>query len=111
MFQKIALRSAAFSTPILLVSSLSFAQQPSTPPPATALQELAPPSAGSLGVNTKTFSAIVGGAGLLRLGPAGSTAMQIAIGTYEVDFPSDVSSCVYTATIGTSPPRLLRQRS
>jgi hypothetical protein len=107
MFQKIALRSAAFSTPVLLASSLSFAQQPSTPPPTTAFQELAPPSAGSLGVNTKTYSAIVGGAGLLKLGPAGSSAMQIAIGTYEVDFPGDVSSCVYTATIGTSPSSLI----
>jgi hypothetical protein len=33
--------------------------------------------------------------------------MLIATGTYEVDFPSDVSLCVYTATIGTSPASLV----
>jgi len=107
MVEKIALRSAALSAPALLASSLSFAQQPPTPPVAKALQEVTPSAVGSLGVNTKTYSASVGAAGVLKLGPAGSSAMLIATGTYEVDFPSDVSLCVYTATIGTSPASLV----
>jgi hypothetical protein len=104
MVPKIALRLTALLGFALLTSSPSFAQQPATPPGERALQELAAPSAaGTLGVNTKTYSAIVGGAGALRLGPAGSDAKLLATGTYEVDFPSDVSLCVYAATIGTSP--------
>ena len=108
MFRKIALRSAAFVGAALLTISLSFAQQPPTPPAAKALQESAAPSAaGTLGVDTKTYSAIVGAAGVLHLGPAGSSATLLSPGTYEVDFPSDVSLCVYTATIGTSPASFL----
>jgi hypothetical protein len=104
MFRKIGLRSAAFVGAALLTSSLSFAQQPPTPPATKALQEsVAPSAAGTLGVDTKTYSAIVGSAGVLKLGPAGSSSTQLGTGTYEVDFPSDVSLCVYTATIGTSP--------
>jgi hypothetical protein len=102
MLLKIALGSAALVGAVLLTSSLSLAQQPPTTPAAEALRESAV-SAGTLGVNTKTYSAIVGGAGVLKLGPAGSSANQIGTGIYEVDFPSDVSLCVYTATIGTSP--------
>lgn len=107
MFGKVALRSAAFTGAVLLASSLSFAQQPSTTPAAKALQELVASSAGSLGVDTKTYSAIVGGAGTLKLGPAGSSSTPLGTGIYEVDFPSDVSLCVYTATIGTSPASFL----
>jgi hypothetical protein len=108
MIRKMVLRSAAFSGAVLLASSPSFAQQPPTPPAAKALQELvASSSAGTLGVDTKTYSAIVGSAGTLKLGPAGSSSTQISTGTYEVDFPSDVSLCVYTATIGTSPASFL----
>ena len=108
MFQKIALHSAAFVAAALLTGSLSFAQQPPAPPTANALQELAIPlAAGTLGVDTKTYSAIVGAAGTLRLGPAGSSSTSLGTGTYEVDFPSDVSLCVYTATIGTSPATFL----
>jgi hypothetical protein len=103
MYRKITLRSAAFAGAALLTTSLSFAQQPPTPSAAQALQALAAPAAGTLGVDTKTYSAIVGAAGVLKLGPAGSSASPIGTGTYEVDFPSDVSLCVYTATIGTSP--------
>jgi hypothetical protein len=68
---------------------------------------LAATAAGTLGVDTKTYSAIVGSGGVLRLGPSGSNAILIATGTYEVDFPSDVSLCVYRATIGTSPASFL----
>jgi hypothetical protein len=103
MYRKIALRSAAFVGAALLTTSLSFAQQPPTPPAAQALQALVVSAAGTLGVDTKTYSAIVGAAGVLRLGPAGSSSTTLGTGTYEVDFPSDVSLCVYTATIGTSP--------
>ena len=104
MSRKIALHSAAFVAAALLTGSLSFAQQPPTPPAAKALQEATPPlAAGSLGVDTKTYSAIVGAAGALRLGPAGSSSTSLGTGMYEVLFPSDVSLCVYTATIGTSP--------
>jgi len=108
MYRKIALSSAAFVGAALLTTSLSFAQQPPTPSAAQALQALAAaPAAGTLGVDTKTYSAIVGSAGGLRLGPAGSSASLITTGDYEVDFPSDVSLCVYTATIGTSPASFL----
>jgi hypothetical protein len=107
MCLNIALRSAAFVGAALLTSSLSFAQQPPTPPAAKALQESVVPAAGTLGVDTKTYSAIVGRLGVLLLGPAGSSATQLGTGTYEVDFPSDVSVCVYTATIGTSPASFL----
>jgi len=37
------------------------------------------------------------------MGPAGSSSTSLGTGMYEVLFPSDVSLCVYTATIGTSP--------
>ncbi len=109
MYLKIALRSAAFVGAALLASSLTFAQQPPTPPAAKALQDaVAPSAAGTLGVDTKTYSAIVGAAGVLKLGPAGSSATFLGTGTYEVDFPSDISQCVYTATIGTSPASFLQ---
>lgn len=108
MSRKIALHSAAFVAAALLTSSLSFAQQPPAPPSAKALQEsVVSSAAGTLGVDTKTYSAIVGAVGALRLGPAGSSSTSLGTGTYEVDFPSDVSQCVYTATIGTSPATFL----
>lgn len=83
MCRKLVLHTAALILVGLLTSSLSFAQ-------------------GSIATTT-TNSAIVGAAGLLRVGPMGASASRLGTGTYEVDFPTDVSACVYTATIGTSP--------
>ena len=103
MSRKTALGSAALVGAALLTSSLSFAQQPPTPSAERALLELASPAAGTLGVNTKTYSAIVRADGVLILGPAGSSSFRFFTGTYQMTFPSDVSNCVYTATIGTSP--------
>jgi hypothetical protein len=59
-------------------------------------------NAGTTGVNTKTYSVIVNVSGSLALGPAGSTSFNLfgTPGVYEVDFPSDISHCVYTGTIG-----------
>ena len=108
MYQKIALLPAASLGAVLLTALPSFAQQPSSSAAAQAARELVTPTAaGSLGVDTKTYSAIVGRVGALILGPAGSSASSLGTGTYEVDFPSDVSACVYTATIGTSPASFL----
>ena len=108
VYQKIALLPAASLGAVLLTASPSFAQQPSSSAAAQAARELATPTvAGSLGADTKTYSAIVGRVGALILGPAGSNASSLGTGTYEVDFPSDVSACVYTATIGTSPASFL----
>ena len=105
MSRKIALRLGAFTGAVVLMGSLSFAQQP---PATQAQEELAVSSAaGTLGVDTKTYSAIVGKLGVLILGPAGSSSHSTGTGTYEVDFPSDVAACVYTATIGTSPANFL----
>jgi hypothetical protein len=103
MSRKTALGSAALVGAALLTSSLSFAQQPPTPSAERARVELASPAAGILGVNTKTYSAIVRADGVLILGPAGSSSFRFFTGTYQMTFPSDVSNCVYTATIGTSP--------
>src|ERR1700730_5369288 len=103
MSRKIFARTAAIVGGVLLTSSLSLAQQPPTPPAVKAMEELAGGSAGSLGVNTKTYSAVVGGAGVLILGPSGSSSLPLSAGTYQVTFPSDISKCVYTATAGTSP--------
>jgi hypothetical protein len=83
MHQKLLLHTAALIGGGLLTSSLSFAQ------PSVA--------------TTKTYSAIVGSQGVLRVGPEGSSSTHLSTGVYEVDFPTDVSACVYTATIGTSP--------
>ena len=101
--RKTALGSAALVGAALLTSSLSFAQQPPSPSAERALLELANPAAGTIGVNTKTYSAIVRADGVLILGPAGSSSFRFFTGTYQMTFPSDVSNCVYTATIGTSP--------
>ena len=83
MCRKLVLHTAALIGVGLLTSSLSFAQ------PSVA--------------TTKTYSAIVGATDLLRVGPEGSSSTHIATGVYQVDFPTDVWACVYTATIGTSP--------
>jgi hypothetical protein len=82
MRRKPLLHTAALIGVGLLTSSLSFAQ------PSVA--------------TTKTYSAIVGSQGLLRVGPEGSSSTHLGTGVYEVDFPTDVSACVYTATIGIS---------
>jgi hypothetical protein len=104
MSGKIALPAAALVGAALLTSSLSLAQQPPTPPAAKALEELAvSPAAGTLGVNTKTYSAVVLANATLALGPAGSSSLSLGTGVYQVTFPSDISKCVYTATIGNTP--------
>jgi hypothetical protein len=103
MSRKMALHAAAIVGVALLTSSLSFAQQPPTPPAAKALEEFAVSPAGTLGVNTKTYSAVVLANATLALGPAGSSSLSLGTGVYQVTFPSDVSKCVYTATIGNTP--------
>lgn len=72
------------------------------PPSSDAMAASVRPAAGTTGVNTKTYSVIVNVNGTLALGPAGSGSTNLfgLAGIYEVDFPSDVSHCVYTATIG-----------
>ncbi len=104
MFRKIAIHAAAIVGVALLTSSLSFAQQPPTTPAARALEEAnLAPAAGTLGVNTKTYSAVVLANAVLALGPAGSSSLSLGTGVYQVTFPSDISQCVYTATIGNTP--------
>jgi hypothetical protein len=102
MAHKFPLQSAALVGVALLTSSSLFAQQHSPPGPA-ALEEAAEPAAGTLGVNTKTYSALVNADGTLALGPAGSNSLHGGLGLYEVFFPSDVSKCVYAATVGEVP--------
>jgi hypothetical protein len=70
-----------------------------------ALEELklAAPAAGTLGVNTKTYSAVVLANATLALGPAGSSSFSLGTGIYQVTFPSDISKCGYTATVGDTP--------
>jgi hypothetical protein len=107
MSRKMVLPAAAFVGVALLTSLPLFAQQPPTPPAAKALGELAAGAAGTLGVNTKTYSAVVLANGTLALGPAGSSSIPlIGAGVYQVTFPSDISQCVYTATIGNTPAGL-----
>jgi len=104
MSGKIVLSAAALVGASLLTSSLSLAQQPPTPPAAKALEELSvSPAAGTVGVNTKTYSAVILATGVLALGPAGSSSLSLVAGVYQVTFPSDISKCVYTATIGDTP--------
>ena len=101
MYWKIALNSAALVGIALLGSSPSFAAQRQQPAPrADSAAELA--GSGTLGVNTKTYSAIVNVDGSLALGPAGTSSDDFGCGCgiYEVIFPSDISACAYTATIG-----------
>jgi|SRR5215470_10149905 hypothetical protein len=101
MSRKIALQAAAFVGVALLTSSLSLAQQPPTPPAVKALEELAAPLA-TLGT-TKTYSAVVLANATLALGPSGASSFSLGTGIYQVTFPSDVSKCVYTATVGDTP--------
>jgi hypothetical protein len=101
MSRKIALQAAAFVGAALLTSSLSFAQQPPTPPAVKALEALPAPAA-TLGT-TKTYSAVVLANGTLALGPSGASSVSLGVGIYQVTFPSDVSKCVYTATVGDTP--------
>jgi hypothetical protein len=109
-----SLRSVLFPGAIvavaLITSSLqpATAQQPATPAGVQAAQEQllvgpAAPTLGTLGVNTKTYSAVIGSDGRLLLAPAGSSSFAFSAGVYEVDFPSDISKCVYTATVGDTP--------
>ncbi|MGC0151942.1 hypothetical protein ACPRNU_05725 [Chromobacterium vaccinii] len=51
---------------------------------------------------TKTYSVIVNVDGTLAVGPAGASSDNFGgnYGYFEVIFPSNVSQCVYTATIG-----------
>ena len=41
--------------------------------------------------------------GTLALGPSGASSVSLGVGIYQVTFPSDVSKCVYTATVGDTP--------
>jgi hypothetical protein len=101
MFRKIAPHATALVGAALLTSSLSFAQQPPTPPAVRALEALPAPAA-TLGT-TKTYSAVVLANATLALGPSGASAASLGVGVYQVTFPSDVSKCVYTATVGDTP--------
>ncbi|WP_225548429.1 hypothetical protein [Chromobacterium violaceum] len=57
-------------------------------------------------VVTKTYSVIVNADGSLAAGPAGASSNNFGgnYGYFEVIFPSDVSKCVYTATLGDPTP-------
>ncbi|AXE36442.1 hypothetical protein [Chromobacterium phragmitis] len=57
-------------------------------------------------VITKTYSVIVNADGTLAVGPAGASSNNFGgnYGYFEVIFPSDVSKCVYTATLGDASP-------
>lgn len=74
-----------------------------------ALAERQPPSRFAAAAVTaaavtvsKTYSVIVNVDGTLAVGPAGAASDNFGsnIGAFEVIFPSNVSQCVYTATIG-----------
>jgi hypothetical protein len=105
MYLRSALLAGAISGIALVTSSLAFAQQqPATPQAQQQVQEqllLAP--VGPVHVNTKTYSAVIAANGVLLLGPSGSSSFAFTPGVYEVDFPSDISICVYTATVGDTP--------
>ena len=111
MSVKITTFAAALVGAALLAGSPSFAQQPSNqqPPTPQAAQATldavvaAAPVLPTLGV-TKTYSAVVLADGTLALGPFGASSFNFGItGDYQVTFPSDISKCVYTATIGDTP--------
>jgi hypothetical protein len=75
--------------------------------PATTYEEMRAAAAVAAatttsGFYTKTYSVIVNVDGTLALGPAGATSNSFGVSSpyYQVIFPSDVSRCVYTATIG-----------
>ena len=81
------------------------AQQPPTPQAAQATLDAvvaAAPVLPTLGV-TKTYSAVVLADGTIALGPFGASSFSFSGGVYQVTFPSDISKCVYTATIGDTP--------
>src|ERR1700730_7092757 len=102
MPSKIVLTAAVMGI-ALISGSPSFAQRQQPPSKPGVAEALAEPAAGSLGVNTKTYSAIVNVDGSLALGPSGASSNDFGCATcgiYEVIFPSDVSKCAYTATIG-----------
>jgi hypothetical protein len=66
-----------------------------------ALEALPAPAA-TLGT-TKTYSAVVLANATLALGPSGASSASLGVGVYQVTLPSDVSKCVYTATVGDTP--------
>jgi hypothetical protein len=78
------------------------AQQPPTPQAQQALLDAATPALAKQGT-TKTYSAVVLADGTLALGPFGASSFSFSAGVYQVTFPSDISKCVYTATIGDTP--------
>ena len=88
----------AFLALAIVLGSWAYAEDQ---PPLTNLSAVTR-NAGTTGYNTKTYSVIVNHNGSLALGPAGSSSFEFATapGEYEVDFPSDVSHCVYVGTIG-----------
>ena len=92
-------RALAFVALTFALGSWAYTQeQPASSGESTAITT----GAGTTGVNTKSYSVIVNVNGTLALGPAGSNSFNLRgqTGVYEVDLPSDVSHCVYTATIG-----------
>jgi|ERR1700761_7076465 hypothetical protein len=101
-----SIRTTSFATALvgvaLLTGSSAFAQQPPTPQAAEAVLEAAVPALATQGT-TKTYSAVVLANATLALGPFGASAISLGTGVYQVTFSSDISKCVYTATIGDTP--------
>jgi hypothetical protein len=98
MSRKTVARALAFLALAIVLGSWAYAEEQ---PPLTG-QSAIRSNAGTTGFNTKTYSVIVNSNGSLALGPAGSGSFNFfgLPGVYEVDFPSDISHCVYVGTIG-----------
>ncbi|AXE31055.1 hypothetical protein DK842_14840 [Chromobacterium phragmitis] len=92
-----------------LIASAILAIGLSSPPALAAGQPASRASLASAAaatVITKTYSVIVNADGTLAVGPAGASSNNFGgnYGYFEVIFPSDVSKCVYTATLGDASP-------
>ncbi|MEO9384607.1 hypothetical protein [Chromobacterium phragmitis] len=92
-----------------LIASAILAIGLSSPPAFAAGQPASRASlvaAAAATVITKTYSVIVNADGTLAVGPAGASSNNFGgnYGYFEVIFPSDVSKCVYTATLGDASP-------
>lgn len=99
-FMKLAMLAAL---PLAVAAPVTAATVNAPAEPQALLQQ--PPSFGPrmnavAGVVTKTYSAIVNPNGTLAAGPAGTTSAGFGNGSFQLIFPSNVSACVYTATIG-----------
>ncbi|MCD4501017.1 hypothetical protein [Chromobacterium vaccinii] len=93
------LASAVMAAGLLTSTALAASQPPSRTVRAAATAAVAT-------VITKTYSVIVNTDGTLAVGPAGASSNNFGgnYGYFEVIFPSDVSKCVYTATLGDPSP-------